>query len=125
MYVYVLTGLCTCWLSSPFSVFLYPNAIFLPVLARSQMFHRLRNTGKQQYRETLVSRKTKTHPEEEDSCLVLTRWWQYRLVLWILENSSISVPEWSLHGISIIFSDNVHVSLPTLLLSPLPEVLRS
>lgn len=67
-----------------FLIFLYPNPITLPVLARSQMFHRLRNTGKQGYIETLVWRKTKTHPEEED-CLVLTRWWQHKLVLLILK----------------------------------------
>ena len=36
------------------------------------------------YRNTSVG-ETKTHPEGEDYCLVLTRWWQHKWVLCILK----------------------------------------
>lgn len=45
-----------------FWVSLYPNLISPSVLARSQMFHRLRNIGKQWYIERLMWKKNKNTP---------------------------------------------------------------
>lgn len=97
------------------SGFLYLNPISLPVLARSQMFHRLRIIGKQWYIETLLWRKTKTHPEEEDYCLAPTRWQHKSVVplnwtsLSVIQKSALSLP-----GVSIVFFDSMHIGAPVL-----------
>lgn len=59
IYVCVLVDLCSCSCHLlSFSTFLCPNPISLPVMASSQLFHRISNIGKQWHRETSVKKHT-------------------------------------------------------------------